>query len=179
MLLDPRTDELFVESPTYSGALAFLRPFGVRLTLVATDDRGLHPDSLVEALEKSDREHGNRRRVLYTIPTAQNPSGSTLSDDCRERVYELARRHDLVILEDDPYFFLHPRRDSIRSFLSLDADGRVVRFDSLSKLVSSGLRVGFATGPPALLERVNYHVQATNLHKDADPEAALALGRGR
>lgn len=165
MLLDPRHDELFVESPTYSGALAFLHPFGVKLTPVATDEYGLHPDALVEALEASKHVgHINKKRVLYTIPTAQNPSGSTLSNERRQKVYEIAQEHDIIIMEDDPYYFLHPNREHLKSFLSMDTDGRVLRFDSMSKLISSGMRIGFATGPPKLMERLNFHIQATNLH---------------
>ena len=161
MLLDPAKDELFIENPTYSGALAFLQPFGVKMTPVETDEFGLKPESLQSALEKST---GPKRRVLYTIPVAQNPSGSTLSNDRREEVYSIASKHDLIIMEDDPYFYVHPHRESVKSFLSLDKDGRVLRFDSLSKLISSGIRIGFATGPPKLIERLSFHTQATNLH---------------
>ena len=162
MLLDPAQDELFVEAPTYSGALAFLQPFGVKLTPIDTDEFGLKPEALQEALENSNGE--NKRRVLYTIPTAQNPSGSTLSNERREAIYDIASEYDMMICEDDPYFLLHPNRDCVKSFLSLDEDGRVIRFDSLSKLISSGIRIGFATGPPKLIERLSFHTQATNLH---------------
>jgi len=163
MLLDPSSgdDELFVESPTYSGALAFLQPFGIKMTPVGSDGQGIRPEVLEDALAKSP---GKGRRVLYVIPTAQNPSGSSLTNDRRRAVYELAQKHDIIILEDDPYFFLHPKRKSLDSFLSLDFDGRVLRFDSMSKLISSGIRIGFTTGPKPLMERLGYHVQATNLH---------------
>ena len=162
MLLDPAQDELFVEAPTYSGALAFLQPFCVKLTPVDTDEFGLKPEALQQVLENSNGE--NKRRVLYIIPTAQNPSGSTLSNDRREAIYDIASDFDIIIAEDDPYFFLHPNRESVKSFLSLDKDGRVIRFDSLSKLISSGIRIGFATGPSKLIERLSFHTQATNLH---------------
>jgi kynurenine/2-aminoadipate aminotransferase len=161
MLLDPAKDELFIENPTYSGALAFLQPFGIKMTPVATDEFGIKPESFRAALDKST---GPKRRVLYTIPVAQNPSGSTLSNDRREEIYNIAAEHDMIIMEDDPYFYVHPQRDSVKSFLSLDTDGRVIRFDSLSKLISSGIRIGFATGPPKLIERLSFHTQATNLH---------------
>lgn len=180
MLLDPTSDdELFVECPTYSGALAFLRPFGVEMTPVDSDGSGLVPESLSEALAESDArndESGSRkkRKVLYVIPTAQNPSGSTLPNDRRERIYELASEHDMIVLEDDPYWFLHPERKSLKSFLSLDVDGRVMRFDSSSKLLSSGMRIGFVTGPKPLMERLNFHVQATNLHTSGLSQIATA-----
>lgn len=182
MLLDPHNagdDELFVENPTYSGALAFLRPFffcGGKKNLIPieTDEHGLIPDSLERALiesssstlknTKENNKKKKKRRVLYTIPTAQNPSGSTLSNARRQRIYTLAQEYDLIIMEDDPYYFLHPHRHSITSFLSLDTDGRVIRFDSMSKLLSSGMRIGFVTGPKPFMERLNLHIQATNLH---------------
>ena len=96
MLLDPAQDELFVEAPTYSGALAFLRPFGVKLTPIETDELGLKHEALQEALENSKGE--NKRRVLYTIPTAQNPSGSTLSNERREAIYDIASEYDMMIV---------------------------------------------------------------------------------
>ena len=171
MLLNPqRDDTLFLENPTYSGALAFLHPFGVKLTPVATDEYGMIPEALTDALElesssrKQSRHRRRRRKVLYTIPTAQNPSGSTLPNSRREHIYQIAQRHDMIILEDDPYYFLHPNRSNLTSFLQLDIDGRVIRFDSLSKLISSGIRIGWATANSKLLERFNYHIQATNLH---------------
>ena len=97
MLLDPAQDELFVEAPTYSGALAFLQPFGVKMMPVDTDEFGLlKPEALQQALENSNGE--NKRRVLYTIPTAQNPSGSTLSNDRREVIYDIASEFDMIIV---------------------------------------------------------------------------------
>lgn len=175
MLLDPQEDELFVEDPTYSGALAFLQPFGVKLRPIQTDTNGLIPQSLEEALRQSSA----KRRVLYTIPTAQNPSGSTLSNDRRRAIYELAQEYDCIILEDDPYYFLHPNyKDGLTSFLEMDntsgGDGRVLRFDSFSKIISAGLRVGFVTGPVKLLERLNYHTQATQLHNSGLSQAVVA-----
>ena len=97
MLLDPAQDELFVEAPTYSGALAFLQPFDVKTTPVEIDEFGLKPKALQEALKNSNGE--NKRRVLYTIPTAQNPSGSTLSNERREAIYDIASEYDMMIME--------------------------------------------------------------------------------
>jgi len=125
----------------------------------------LCPDAFSKAVEASKRNGPeNKRRVLYVIPTAQNPSGSTLSNERRKKVYEIARTNNMIIMEDDPYYFLHPNRNQVTSFLSMDTDGRVLRFDSMSKLISSGMRVGFVTGPKELMEKINFHIQATNLH---------------
>jgi len=84
---------------------------------------------------------------LYTIPTGQNPSGATLSMERRQEVYKLAQEYNLLILEDDPYWFLRlkpykgeEKKVDLKSFFSMDVDGRVVRFDSYSKVASSGTR---------------------------------------
>jgi len=93
-------------------------------------------------------------------------------------VYDIACHYDLLILEDDPYFYLYfgespaPssgqehlfKRPHLTSLWSLDEQGRVIRFDSLSKVLSSGIRLGFATGPSALIDRMCLHTQATSLH---------------
>lgn len=179
MLIEPDgKDIVFLEDPTYSGALSFLQPYGAKLVPIPTDQDGLIPSQLQLALER-EIQHSipngrRRRRVLYTIPTAQNPSGATLSQSRRQEIYQLAQLYDLIILEDDPYWFLHPhRQQQFQSFLSMDEDGRVLRFDSISKVISSGLRIGFVTGPSALVEKLNFHVQATNLHNSGVSQAIV------
>ena len=92
-----------------------------------------------------------------------------------QRIYELAREFSLIILEDDPYHWLHHHAgERTPSFLSMDVDGRVLRFDSFSKLLSSGLRLGWATGPPPLIERINLHTQAANLHTCSLSQSLIA-----
>jgi kynurenine/2-aminoadipate aminotransferase len=186
-------DEVLLENPTYSGALSFLQPYGVKMTPINTDGRGLDPDHLHSLLVSSDTK---RRRVLYVIPTAQNPSGVTLDNERRRAIYELACEHDLILLEDDPYWFLHPDRANLVSFLELDAmncksdvqsavtndadsgnagkGGRVLRFDSFSKIFSAGMRIGYVTAPIPLLERINLHIQGTNLHNCGVSQAMVS-----
>jgi len=164
-------DALLVESPTYSGSLAYLQPLGCQLVGVPTDGDGLDPALLEERLAGWDaaREGAPRPRVLYTIPTGGNPTGASLGVERKRRLYEVARSFDLIVLEDDPYHWLqfgYAAGGTARtpSLLSLDEDGRVLRFDSFSKLLASGLRLGWATGPPELIERLQLHTQASNLH---------------
>jgi kynurenine/2-aminoadipate aminotransferase len=76
----------------------------------------------------------------------------------KARVLELARRHDFLVLEDDPYFYLQ-LDDAVGSYLSLDADGRVIRLDSLSKVLSSGVRLGWITAHPEVMTKVLYSLQ--------------------
>lgn len=166
MLLKPRSS-LLVESPTYSGSLAFLDPLEINLVPVETDELGLIPSSLERVLSEFDESKTisvRKPKVIYTIPTGSNPSGGTLSLDRKKRLYELACMHDLIILEDDPYYYINFEEKRPPSLLSMDVESRVIRFDSFSKLMSAGMRVGFATGSPELIERMELHHQATLLH---------------
>lgn len=165
---------VLVESPTYSGSLAYLQPTGTELVGVACDADGMDPVALDRVLRQWDASRTPRPKVLYTIPVGGNPTGASLSLERKKRIYQLAREFDLVILEDDPYYWMQYGSYRVPSFLSLDVDGRVLRFDSFSKLVSSGLRVGFCTGPAPLVERIELHAQASVLHGSGVSQALVA-----
>ena len=91
--------------------------------------------------------------------------GTVLTQERRNEIYQLASEHDMLILEDDPYYYLQfLSGDRPPSFLSLDTEGRVLRFDSFSKVLSSGLRLGFVSGPPQLVDRIVLHMQCSVLH---------------
>lgn len=169
-------DNLLVENPTYAGALAWLHPFNCKLIGVDTDKDGLVPESLTAALSKFAPGDPNKPKVLYTIPTGQNPAGTTSPVERKKQIYKICCEHDIFILEDDPYFFLYYgqdaapadvkqyKRPSLQSYFSMDTEQRVMRFDSMSKVLSSGIRVGFVTGPKCLMDSLNLHSAATNLH---------------
>jgi kynurenine/2-aminoadipate aminotransferase len=161
-LLVDEGDPVLVEDPTYSGALSVFRPYNCKIVGIKTDQDGLVPDAL-QAVLKNWRAGQPRPRVLYTIPTGQNPSGTTLPNARRKAVYEIAAEHDLMIIEDDPYWNLRfdGERD-LHSLWSLDTEGRVLRLDSFSKIVSSGFRLGWVTGPKTLVERIQLDQQVTS-----------------
>jgi kynurenine/2-aminoadipate aminotransferase len=185
-------DSILCENPSYSGALAAMSACGLRPVGVRSDAAGLDVDALRETLEAWDFAK-NPLRLLYVIPHGQNPSGSTLSLERRREVYALARRFDLLILEDDPYYFVQlPETQSkttaeraagadgssstgtpLPSFLSMDSDGRVLRFDSFSKVVCSGLRVGIVSGPAALVEKLQLHQQCSAMQVSGIAQATL------
>lgn len=184
MLLD-KGDSLIIESPTYSGSLAYLEPLSCNLIGIGTDRHGMIPEALDNTLENWESLHPGKRRpkVLYTIPTGGNPTGVTMPAERKQQVYNLAQKHDMLILEDDPYYFLQfsdteglgKERKRPRSFFSIDnGEGRVLRFDSFSKLLSSGIRIGFVTGPSELVERLELHSQSTTLHTSGISQALVA-----
>jgi kynurenine/2-aminoadipate aminotransferase len=159
-------DYVLVDTPAYSGSLAGLRPMGCRFVEVESDKDGLDPKKLEAILD--GWKGSEKPRVLYTVPNGGNPTGASISADRRFELYKVAQRHDLLILEDDPYYFLQfatlDSKNLSPSLFSMDVDGRVLRFDSFSKVLSAGIRVGWCTGPKPLMERINLHGQSFNLH---------------
>jgi DNA-binding transcriptional MocR family regulator len=136
---------VLVESPTYDRPLKILAGLGSDVEALQMDDEGLDPDALADALAR-----GPRPAFLYTIPTFQNPSGRTLSLERRRRVVELARDHDLLVLEDDPYGLVRYEGEALPSLLELDGGERVVYSSSFSKTVAPGVRVGYFVLPDGL-----------------------------
>ncbi|EQC42748.1 hypothetical protein SDRG_00471 [Saprolegnia diclina VS20] len=165
-------DALLIEKPTYSGTLAHLHAVNCDLVCIDTDREGLVPDHLAATLDSWPASK-KKPKVLYTIPTGGNPTGVSMSYVRKQRVYEIAQKHGLIILEDDPYYYLKLDGPRVKSFLSMDVDGRVLRFDSFSKILSSGLRVGTVYGPAPLVERLNLHTQSANLHSSGLSQAVV------
>ncbi|KAG1043636.1 hypothetical protein G6F46_011219 [Rhizopus delemar] len=172
MVIEPGT-ALLVEDPTYTGAIAYLRTQPCELIGVATDAEGVKPDVLDKILTEwpsASTGKGKKPKVLYTIPCGGNPTGVTASLERKKKVYAVCQKHDLLIFEDDPYYYLQFQSPRVPSYFSLDTDGRVLRFDSMSKILSSGLRIGWVTGPPALVERIDLHTMVTNLQPSGIPQ---------
>ncbi|XP_075884363.1 kynurenine/alpha-aminoadipate aminotransferase, mitochondrial [Nelusetta ayraudi] len=168
MLVNPG-DNVLLDAPTYSGTLAALNPIGCNLINVPSDQHGMIPAALREVLSRWDptevhKPGSDAPRVLYTIPNGGNPTGASMTTQRKQEVYELARQYDMLIIEDDPYYFLQFDKPWAPTFLSMDTDGRIIRTDSFSKIMSSGLRIGFVTGPKPLIDRVVLHIQASTMH---------------
>lgn len=157
-----------------------MKPFKVNLIPIEQDDYGLIPEHLEETLrdlkKKCDRDVGRKMpKILYVNPTAANPTGTTIPLNRRHQIYDLCSRYNIIILEDDAYYFMHFMDDVTPSFLSLDVDGRVLRFDSLSKILSSGLRIGWVTGPKQLINNLELHVQSSYLHSSTLSQVSFQI----
>jgi len=165
-------DKVLMDSPAYPGTLAILRPLGANILAVKSDQDGMIPESLEEILSPWSPEDVNDPssdipKVLVVIPNASNPTGATIPLERRKRIYAIAQTYNLLIVEDDPYFYLQFSKPYAPSFMSMDVDGRVLRSDSFSKILSSGLRAGFLTGPKPLIERLTLHMQVSSVHCSA------------
>lgn len=145
-------DVVFVEAPTYNLALLTLRDHPVEIVGLPHDAGGLDLDRLESALHEA-RAAGRRPRLLYTVPTFHNPTGACLSGERRTALVALARREDLILVEDDVYRELAYDGDAPPSLWSLDPEAPVLRLGTFSKSLTPGLRVGWVTGRADLRRR--------------------------
>ncbi|GAB1606309.1 kynurenine/alpha-aminoadipate aminotransferase, mitochondrial-like isoform X1 [Argonauta hians] len=162
-------DFILLETPCYSGTLSAIRPLGARILDIKTDKDGIIPSELLKALspwspEDAKNPNSDIPKVLFMVPTGGNPTGVNYSLERKKEIYEIARTYDLLIIEDDPYYYLQFSKDYIPSFLSLDVDGRVLRSDSFSKLLSAGVRCGSLTGPDFVVEQILLQMQTSVVH---------------
>ncbi|MCE4621398.1 MAG: PLP-dependent aminotransferase family protein [Desulfurococcales archaeon] len=161
-VIDPG-DYVLVEAPTYLAAINVFREYGAKFISAPVDDEGMNVHVLEERAKKAVRE-GARLKLIYTIPTCQNPSGVTLSRDRRKHLMELAEDLDLLIVEDDPYSFFSFEPIDAEHLKTMDLNGRVIYIGTLSKILSPGLRIGWALGPSWLIRTMELAKQTVDLH---------------
>ena len=142
-------DTLLCESPSFVGCLNAFKSYNSKLVGIEMDDEGIKADDL----EKAVKENKNVK-LLYVIPNFQNPSGRCMSAARRKAVYDLACKYDFIILEDNPYGELRFEGENVPAIKTLDRDGVVLYVGSFSKVLSPGLRVGYAIGPKELLKKM-------------------------
>lgn len=145
-------DVVFVESPSYLGALGIFRSYQANVVHVETDDDGMIPESL-EAAIRVAVSAGRRMKLLYLIPNFNNPSGVTLAAERRGKLVDIAKRHHILIIEDNPYGLLWFDRPAPPAMRSLEEDG-IVYLGSFSKTFAPGFRVGWALAPHAIREKL-------------------------
>jgi len=156
-LIDPG-DTVLVEDPSFLGNLQCLKLYQANLVPVASDENGLIPDDLEEKVCRY------RPKLLYTIPTFQNPTGKTLPEERRKAVAEIANRYGMVVAEDDPYRDLRYEGHPQRSIKSFDENGWVMFLGSFSKIISPGLRVGYIAGNADIIRKCTIGKQSTDVH---------------
>ena len=152
VLIDPG-DVALTEDFVYSGTLGQLRRFGADVRGVETDDEGMLPDALEDAITRAISQ-GKRPKMIYTIPTYQNPMGWTMTLERRKAMVEIANRHGVPILEDDCYADLRLDGDvQPTSIHSLDETDSTMYVASFSKIIAPGMRIGYVTAPSPVLDR--------------------------
>ncbi|KAF2836494.1 PLP-dependent transferase [Patellaria atrata CBS 101060] len=178
-----RGDVILSEEYTFVTAVETAAPMGVKVVGVKMDSEGLLPSALDEILSSWDENVRGAKKpfLLYTVPSGQNPTGATQGAERRRSIYKLAQKHDLYIIEDEPYYFLQMQpytgahqppaplptshaeflASLVPSLLSMDTDGRVLRLDSFSKVLSPGARVGWITASNEVVEKYRMHADVS------------------
>lgn len=152
-------DVVISESPSFIGALNTYRSYKGRLVGVDVESDGMNMEMLEEVLKTE-----KKAKFIYTIPNFQNPSGITMSWKKRQRLYELAKQYNVIILEDNPYGDLRYTGEDIPCIKSLDTEGIVIYSGSFSKILSPGLRVAFTIANKELIAKMTVGKQASDVH---------------
>ena len=152
-------DVVLCENPTFIGSLNSFRSNGARTVGVEMGPDGIDPDALERAIKENPRV-----KLLYLIPTFQNPSGITTSSLKRRRIYEIAKKYSLPILEDNPYGELRFAGGEIPTIKSMDTEGLVIYCSSFSKILSAGMRLGFVVAPEAIISKMAVAKQGEDVH---------------
>ena len=152
-------DVMISENPAFIGALNTFRSYGVVLKGVNLEEDGMN----IEELEKALKENKNVK-MIYTIPSFQNPLGTCTSLEKRKAIYDLCVKYGVIILEDNPYGELRFDGEDIPTIKSLDTEGIVIYCGSMSKVMSAGIRIGFVLAPKAIAAKMTVGKQASDVH---------------
>jgi 2-aminoadipate transaminase len=152
-------ETVICDNPSFIGSLNTFRAQGAKLTGIPMDEQGIEPEKLDAALTQHPRA-----AFIYLIPNFQNPTGKTMSLERRKQVLEIAGKHKIMILEDNPYGALRFAGKDIPSLKELDDKGLVIYAGSFSKTLAPGLRVGFMSAPAPIVQKAVVAMQASTVH---------------
>jgi 2-aminoadipate transaminase len=160
-LVDPG-DVVICEAPTYPGAVPVFCSYQADVVQVECDEDGMDIDVL-ERLLGELRAEGRRPKFIYSVPSFQNPAGVTMSFERRQRLVELARANEILVVEDNPYGLLRYGGEPMSPLYQLDGGDFVIYIGTFSKILSPGIRLGWTVAPPPVLEKIVLGKQATDL----------------
>lgn len=152
-------DAVICENPSFIGALNAFRSCGAKTVGVEMAEDGIDPDDLERVIKATPNA-----KMIYLIPTFQNPTGITTSLEKRRRIYEVAKKYRMPILEDNPYGELRFAGEEIPTIKQMDTDGLVIYCSSFSKILSAGMRVGFVVAPEEIVSKMVVAKQSEDVH---------------
>ena len=152
-------DTIICENPSFIGSLNSFRSNGINVVGVELEADGINIRELEKALKQNPRT-----KLLYVIPTFQNPAGITTSIEKRREILRLAKKYNVVILEDNPYGELRFRGEDVPTLKSMDTEGRVIYCSSFSKILSAGMRVGFVIANEQIISKMAVGKQGEDVH---------------
>jgi 2-aminoadipate transaminase len=160
-LIDP-DDVVVCEAPTYPGAVPVFCSYQAETIQIACDEDGMRIEDLEAVLARLDGE-GRRPKFVYSVPSFQNPAGVTMSLERRRRLVELARQREMLVVEDNPYGLLRFGGEALPPLYQLDGGDFVLYVGTFSKILSPGIRLGWAVAPPPVMEKIVLGKQASDL----------------
>ncbi|WJH29625.1 PLP-dependent aminotransferase family protein [Paenibacillus sp. CC-CFT742] len=158
-------DTIICESPSFIGSLNSFRASGARLVGVPMESDGMDIGKLEQALQTEQNV-----KLIYLIPSFQNPTGVTTSLEKRKAIYALAKQYGVMILEDNPYGELRFSGEDVPTIKSMDEEGLVIYVGSFSKILSAGLRVGYVLAPNEVVQKMVVAKQGEDVHTAMLPQ---------
>lgn len=147
-LLKP-ADAVAIQDPSYHYSLPIFKSAGIKTYYLKTDKDGIDPDDITALYKK------HQIKMIFLNPIYQNPTGTLLPENQRRKVLELSSQYGIPIVEDDPYSLTSFKGEKMKTLKSLDQNGNVLYISSLTKIVASGLRIGWIIGPKPVIERLS------------------------
>lgn len=166
-------DIVLCEEMTFSGAVSAIKGYGAVPMAVPMNIEEESMD-LVELEKMLQADIHNKIKMLYIIPTFQNPLGTSIPLEKRQEIYKIAQKYDVIIFEDDPYGDLLYEGDPIPKIKEMDVDGRVIYAGSFSKILAPATRLGFIMAADALLEKLIFAKQVSDSHSNFYWQVMLA-----
>lgn len=155
-------DYIICGLPSYLGGLSAFNSYGAKMRGVKLDEEGMSADEL-EAAIKDLQSKNIKPKFIYTIPDFQNPAGITMSEKRRREILEIAKKYDILILEDSPYRELRYEGSHIPTIYSLDNTGHVINLGTFSKIFAPGFRIGWVIAHKDIVDKIVVAKQATDL----------------
>lgn len=152
-------ETVIVEAPSFIGSLNTFRSYNAKPVGVTVEPDGMNTDELEEKLKANPNT-----KFIYTIPNFQNPSGVTMSLEKRKKVYELAKKYGVLIIEDNPYGDLRYSGEAVPNIKSFDTEGIVIYAGSMSKVISPGIRVAYCICPKPIFQKLVVCKQGNDVH---------------
>ena len=162
-------DTVIAENPSFLGAFNAFRSYGANIIGIDMHDDGMDLDALEKAIQENENV-----KMLYVIPSFQNPMGTTMSLEKRKALYEIIRKYKLVTIEDNPYGDLTFDGERVPTLKSMDTEDLIVYCGSFSKIVAPGLRVGYALCNEELAENISAAKQLADVHSPLLPQIMVS-----
>lgn len=163
-------DSVVVENPCYLAALQVFNGFEANLIAVGSDDDGMRVEEIERAVALAPR----RPKFIYVVSQFHNPKGTTLTLERRRMLLDIARRHEIPIVEDDPYGELRYLGEPLPPLAGLDKDGLVIYLSTFSKTLSPGMRIGWTSSSEEIFRALVRAKQAADLHTNTIQQRAAA-----